>query len=151
VHAETGQQQPLSAHATSISFAQWAGLCSCYCGVEVQVNPQGATLFKNAFRECQQRDPQRYRDFRVHADLSNKHWKELEKLADKATLLSLPDSTGCASCVDSVDESIEVVFSDKTKKSVQFPMGMPPKELLPLHEKLSRMLNKLEDELVNYH
>lgn len=150
--AQTGRQQPPSARATSITFSQWVGFCGgCYCGVEVQVSPQGATLFKGAIRECQQQHPQKYRDVMVHADISSKHWKDLEKLADKGILFALPDRTGCASCVDGMDQMIEVKFKDGTKKSVQYPAGTSPKEIKPLTDKLLRLLAKLEDELVNYH
>ena len=106
-------------------------------------------MFKNALRECQQRDPHSYRDYRVKANLSRKHWKELQQLAGKDTLLALPDIAGCASCTDGMDELVEVMFSDKTKKSVKYPAGDPPKQIKLLSEKLSHLLGKLEDELVN--
>jgi hypothetical protein len=148
--AQTGQQNGLPVHAVSIRFAQWVGFCGgCYCGAEVEASPQGVTLFKNALRECQQQNPRKYRDFRVHADISGKHWKELEQLAGKDTLFALPNSTGCASCVDGIDELVEVRFSDGTKKSVQYPAGTPPKEIKALCEKLLSLLHKLQDELVN--
>lgn len=153
VHArvQAGQPHAPVAHAVSMRFSQWVGFCGgCYCGAEIRVNPQKVTLFRNALRECQQRDARKYRDFRVDSDISGKHWKELQHLADKDILFTLPNTTGCASCVDGMDEMIEVTFSDGTKKSVQFPAGTPPKEIKPLHEKLSRWLSKLEGELVNY-
>jgi hypothetical protein len=150
VPASANKQTAAPAHVASIRFAQWVGFCGgCYCGDELQVSASKVTLFRNAWRECQQRDPHKYRDFRVDSDISIKHWKELAQLVDKTTLRTLPDSTGCASCVDGVDELIEVKFSDATKKSVQFPAGAPPKELLSLHEKLSKLLHRLQGELVN--
>ena len=98
-------------------------------------------------RECHQQDSRRYRDLRVNADLSGKHWQALQRLIDHDALFALPDRIGCASCYDGVDELIEVKFSDHSKKSVTFPMGSAPKEISALSEKLLSLEAKLRDEL----
>jgi hypothetical protein len=59
----------------------------------------------------------------------------------------LPDSIGCASCVDGIDEIIDVEFRDQSKKSVTFPMGSAPKEISALSEKLFSLEAKLQNEL----
>jgi hypothetical protein len=124
-----------------------AGLCGCYCGIELQVAPNGVVLLIRAFRECQQRDPKKYRDYRVNADLSAKHWQELQQLVDHDALLALPSRIGCASCTDGSDDEIEVTLSDGSKKSVRFPTGNAPKGITALSDKLSALESKLVDEL----
>ena len=147
--AQKATPAPKPLRAVSIRFAWGAGLCDCYCGAEMQVTPAGVKLLRRPFGECQQRDPEKYREFRVDADLSAKHWQELEQLIDHDALFALPDTIGCASCVDRVDEFIEVTFSNRTKKSVRYPAGSAPKEIRTLSEKLTAMETKLEVELPN--
>jgi hypothetical protein len=53
-------------------------------------------------------------------DLSGSRWKELVQLVDHEALLALPDRIGCPGCVDEVIESLEVRFSNHTKKIVQY-------------------------------
>jgi hypothetical protein len=62
-------------------------------------------------------------------------------------LFALPDRIGCASCVDGIDEVIEIKFREYSKKSVTFPMGSAPKEISALSEKLLSLEAKLWDEL----
>jgi hypothetical protein len=83
----------------------------------------------------------------VDADLSSKHWQELQQLINHDALLALPSRTGCASCTDGSDDDIEVTFSDRSKKSVIFPTGEAPKEIESLSEKLSALEVKLENDL----
>ena len=136
-----------SLRMVGLRFLSGAGLCDCYCGIELQVAPKGVVLLIRAFRECQQRDPQKYRDYRVNADLSARHWQELQQLGDHDVLLALPSRIGCASCTDGSDDDIEVTFSDGSKKSVRFPSGDAPKEIKALSEKLSALEVQLENEL----
>ena len=93
-------QPAASVHVVSIRFVTGAGLCGCYCGSEIQVSPGQATLLKRPFRDCQQQSPQKYREFKVDADLSSKHWHELEELVNRDALFRLPDTIGCPGCTD---------------------------------------------------
>ena len=130
----------------SIRFSTGPGLCSiCYCGSEIEVHPGSVTLLKQPFRECQQRDPQRFRDIRVDAGLSNKHWQELQRLVNHDALFGLPDTIGCPGCTDGLIQQIEVKFSDHTTKSVRYESA--PAEISLLSEKLSVLADKLEKEL----
>jgi len=145
--AKEGYQKALSAHVVSIRLSTFGGTCECCPGNELQVRPGEATLLVTFFRECHQQDSRRYRDLRVNADLSGKHWQALQRLVDHDALFALPDRIGCASCYDGVDELIEVKFSDHSKKSVTFPMGSAPKEISALSQKLLSLEAKLRDEL----
>ena len=142
-----GYQQALPVHVVSIRFSTFGGTCECCSGDELEVRPGKAMLRVTFSRECHQQDSRRYRDLRVNADLSGKHWQELQRLVDHDDLFALPDRTGCASCYDGLDEFIEVKFSDHSKKSVTFPMGSAPKEINALSEKLLSLEAKLRDEL----
>jgi hypothetical protein len=82
----------------SIQYTTGAGFCGCYCGGELQVNPEKATLFVRPALECQRRNPKKYREFKVEADFSSKHWRELEQLVDHDALFALPDKIGCPGC-----------------------------------------------------
>lgn len=140
-------QQALHARVVSIRFSTFGGTLECSPGNELQVRASGAILLITFSRECHQRDSRRYRDLRVDADLSGKHWEALQRLIDHEALFALPDTIGCARCVDGVDELIEVKFSDHSKKSVTFPMGSAPKEISALSEKLLSLQAKLWNEL----
>lgn len=140
-----GHQPTATVRVVSIRFVTGAGLCGCYCGSEIQVSPGQATLLIRPFRECQQRNPQKYREFKVDADLSSKHWHELEELVNHDALLGLPDKIGCPGCTDGPTELLEVKFSDHTKKSVFYESA--PSWIGALSEKLFALEAKLEREL----
>ena len=147
VPKETRYRQTSPVSVMSIRFSVYGGTCECCSGNELQVRPGGATLLVTFPRECHRKDPHKYRDLRVDADLSGKHWQALQRLIDHDALFALPDTNGCASCVDGLDELIEVKFSDHSKKSVSFPMGSAPKEVNALSEKLLSLEAKLQNEL----
>ena len=143
---QTENQHTSPVHAVSIRFVVGYGFgCECYCGAEMQVRPGKATLRKMPTRECQQRDSQRYRVLKVDADLSGKHWRELEQLINHDALFALPDTIPCGCTGDEGSELIEVEFSDHTKKSVSY-VGAP-NEIAALSGKLSALEAKLENEL----
>ena len=144
---QTKHQKASSVRVVSIRMSVFGGFCACCSGGELQVSPRGVTLLISNSRECQEQDPHKYRNLKVDADLSGKHWKALERLIDHDALFALPDSLGCASCYDGLDEIIEVKFSDRTQKSVTFPYPGAPKELSGLSEKLLSLEAKLHDEL----
>src|SRR6266853_5312993 len=134
-------------YVVSIRLSTFGGTCECCPGDELKVRPGEAMLLLTFSRECHQQDSRRYRDLRVNADLSGKHWQALQRLVDHDALFALPDRIGCASCYDGVDELIEVKFSNHSKKSVTFPMGSALKEISALSEKLLSLEAKLRDEL----
>lgn len=140
-----GRQHTAVARVVSIRFVTGAGLCGCYCGSEIQVSPGRATLLVRPFKECQQRNPQKYREFKVDADLSSKHWDELEKLVNHDALFGLPETIGCPGCTDGPTELLEVKFGDHTKKSVFYESA--PSSIGELSEKLRALQAKLEREL----
>jgi len=142
--AETCQQS-MRARVVRIRFSTFGGSLECSPSNELQVRPGGAVLIITFSRECHQRDSRRYRDLRVDADLSGKHWRALEQLVDHDALFALPDTIGCARCVDGVDEFIEVNFSDHSKKSVTFPMGSSPKEVSALSDRLLSLQAKITE------
>ena len=129
----------------NIRFVTGSGLCGCYCGVELRVSPGQAALLMAPFRDCQRQNPEKYREFRVHSDLSSKHWHELEELVSHDVLFALPDKIGCPGCADGPTELVEEEFSDRTKKSVYY--GSPPTEIRALSDKLNALEAKLQREL----
>ena len=143
---QKGHQHASPVRVVGVRFLIGAGLCtSCYCGREIQVSPRQVTLLVRPFRDCQQQNPQKYRELKVDADLSSKHWRELEQLIDHDTLFALPDTIGCPGCSDGPTELVEVKFSDHTKKSVYYESA--PREISALSEKLLALEAKLEREL----
>jgi hypothetical protein len=68
-------------------------------------------------------------------------------LVDRDELFALPDRTSCASCVDGVDEFVDVKFGDHAKKSITYAEGSSPKELKDLVVKLKALEEKLQNEL----
>jgi hypothetical protein len=144
---QTAHQQASTARPVSIRFLVGPGLCgNCYCGSEVQASP-GITLLKKPFRDCQQQDPQKYREFRVDANLSSKHWQELQELVDHDRLFVLPDTIGCPGCTDGLGEFLEVKFSDRTRKAIYYPAENTPIDIWALSETLLALEAKLEREL----
>jgi hypothetical protein len=142
---QNDKQKASALRVVSIQYTTGAGLCGCYCGGELHVNPGQATLFIRPALECQRRNPKKYREFKVDADFSSKHWRELEQLIDHDALFALPDKIGCPGCTDGLTEFLEVKFSDHTKKSVFYDGA--PKDILALSQKLSALEAKLEQEL----
>lgn len=141
--ADRAQHPAKPPRVTSIRFHLSSGMCYGYCYAELGVEPGEATLLKASWDKDKHKCP----DLRVRAGLSDKHWKELAQLIDREALLALPDRIGCPGCVDEVVESIEVRFSDHTKKGVGYNMGSAPKEIKALSQKLSALEQKLAKEL----
>lgn len=141
----TGHQRTATVRVVSIRFVTGAGFCGCYCGSEIHVSPGQATLRVRPFRECQQQNPQKYREFKVDADLSSKHWHGLEELVNHDALFGLPETIGCPGCTDGPTNLVEVKFSDRTKKSVFYESA--PSEIGALTERLLTLQAKLEREL----
>jgi hypothetical protein len=137
-------------HAVGIRFVLGYGYggCRCYGGAEMEIGSGKATLLKTPIRECQHKNPQKYRVLRVDADLSDKHWRELQQLSDRDALFALPDKIPCPQCTgDEGSEFVEVRFSDRTKKSVALGSESVPNEVEMLLEQLVSLEGKLEDEL----
>jgi hypothetical protein len=126
-----------------MTFSQSSGMCYGYCYAELQVEPGEATLLN----QSRENDKKKCPDLKVRADLSEKHWKELVQLVDREAMFALPDRIGCPGCVDEVVESLEVRFSDHTKKSVMYNLGNAPQEIQALSARLAATLKKLDSEL----
>jgi hypothetical protein len=118
-------------------------MCYGYCWIELEVKPGEAILLEHSRNEDKRRCP----DLKVRADLSDKHWKELVQLIDRQALFALPESVGCPGCVDEVVESIEVRFTNRTKKSLYYNRGDPPQEIKALSARLAALQEKLGNEL----
>jgi hypothetical protein len=130
----------------NIRFGASAGMCYGYCSSELEVRSGEAVLHQHAWGPVEQR---RYPARQVRADLSNKHWKELQQLVNHDGFMSLPATIGCPDCTDGGAESVEVKFSDHTSKKITFDMGNPPKQLKDLRDKLWELEQKLGKELPN--
>jgi len=126
-----------------IIFSQSSGMCYGYCYAELQVGPGEATLLNQSWEKDKKKCP----DLKVRADLSEKHWEELVQLIDRETLFALPERIGCPGCVDEVVESLEVRFSNHTKKAVLYNLGSAPQEIQALSARLAVTLKKLDSEL----
>jgi hypothetical protein len=142
---ETRHHRAAPAHVVTIRFVTGAGLCGCYCGGELRVSAGQAMLLITPFSDCQRQNPAKYREFRVNADLSTKHWHELEELVNHDALFGLPDKIGCPGCTDGGTEFIEVEFSDRTKKSVYYENA--PTDIRALSDKLNALDAKLRSDL----
>jgi len=144
---QTENHHAAPVRAVNIRFVAIYGFgCGCYCSAEIQILPGKATLSTVPTRRCQQRDSQKYRTLRVDADLSSKHWRELEQLVNHDALFALPDMIPCPGCSgDQGSKVIQVEFSDHTRKSVRYLVV--PNEIAALSEKLSALEAKLENEL----
>jgi hypothetical protein len=125
-----------------IRFGQFGGSGDGYTP-ELQVVDGQATLTETWTPAPQRQHP----NLKVRADLSEKHWQEIQALVDRDELFALPDRTSCASCFDGLDEFVEVKFSDHAKKSVTYAEGNTPKQLKDLVVKLKALEEKLQNEL----
>jgi hypothetical protein len=130
-------------HVISIRFSQSSGMCYGYCYTELKIEPGEATRVIHSFEKDKRKCP----DLKVRADLSDKHWKELAQLIDREALFALPERIGCPGCGDEVVESIEVRFSDHTKKGVRYSKGGGPSEIKALSARLAALDEKLDNEL----
>jgi hypothetical protein len=134
-------QHAKPARVTHIRAITGAGMCYGYCEHELNVEYGEAVLLKQS-RDNKNKCP----DLQVKADLSDKHWRELAQLVDHKALFALPDTIGCPGCVDEVTESMEITFSDHTKKTVFYNLGSAPNEIKDLSAKLEALRKKLEKE-----
>ena len=143
---QPGHKRAASLRVVSIRFVLGGGFgCGPYCSAEIQVRPGSVTLLERPLQEWQQRNPLKYRELKVDADLSDKHWQELQKLIDHDTLFALPDRIPCHCTGDEGSETLEVTFSDHTKKAVNSTGA--PKGFESLVEKLVDLHTKLRREL----
>jgi len=136
------KKQGKPVRVVSIRFGQFGGMGGGYTP-ELHASDGQATLTETWTPMSQPR----HANLKVRADLSGKHWQEIQALVDRDELFALPDRTSCASCVDGLDEFVEVKFSDHTKKSVTYAEGSTPKQLKDLVVKLKALEEKLENEL----
>ena len=136
------KKQGKSVRMVSIRFGQFGGTGDGYTP-ELQVSDGQATLTETWTPVPQRQHPNR----KVRADLSGKHWQEIQALVDRDELFALPDRTSCASCFDGMDEFVEVKFSDNAKKSVTYAEGSAPKQLKDLVVKLKALEERLQNEL----
>lgn len=127
---------------TRILFSRSSGMCYGYCNAQLEVGSGEATLLNHS----RDKDTNKCPDLRVREDFSGTHWKELVQLVDREALLALPDRIGCPGCVDEVIESLEVRFSNHTKKIVQYNLGSAPEEIHSLSARLAALLEKLDRE-----
>jgi len=139
------QKQAKPLRVVSIRFGQFGGTIESYWP-RLDVREGQATLTQSWSGEPQNR-PRNVRDLKVRADLSGKHWQGLQALVNRDEFLALPDRTSCASCVDGIDEFVEVEFSDHIKKSVSYAEGRAPAQLKELSVKLKALQQKLQNEL----
>jgi hypothetical protein len=139
-NGHTKQGKPV--RVVSIRFGQYGGTGDGYTP-ELQVSDGQATLTETWTPIAQRQ----HTNLKVRADLSGKHWQEIQALVDRDELFALPDRTSCASCVDGLDEFVEVKFSDHAKKSVTYAEGSAPKQLKDLVVKLKALEEKLQNEL----
>jgi len=126
----------------SIRFGQFGGFGDGYTS-DLQVS-DGQAILTETWTPVPQRP---HPNLKVRADLSGKHWQEIQALVDRDELFALPDRTSCASCFDGLDEFVEVKFSDHAKKSVTYAEGSTPKQLKDLVVKLKALEEKLQNEL----
>lgn len=139
------KKQGKPVRVVSIRFGQFGGTIESYWP-RLEVRVGRATLTQSWFGEPQNR-PRNVREVEVRADLSGKHWQEIQALVNRDQLLALPDRTSCASCNDGIDEFVEVEFSDHVKKSVSYAEGNAPTQLKELSVKLKALQEKLQNEL----
>jgi hypothetical protein len=139
------KKQGKPVRVVSIQFGQFGGTIESF-RPRLEVREGQATLTETWFGEPQNK-PRNARDVKVRADLSRKHWQEIQALVSRDDLLALPDRTSCASCKDGTDEFVEVEFSDHIKKSVTYGAGSVPTQLKELSVKLNALQKKLESEL----
>ncbi|HXX46189.1 MAG TPA: hypothetical protein VEJ38_15780 [Candidatus Acidoferrales bacterium] len=143
------QRDALKTRVRNIRFDWWAGFCSGYCCTTLDVQPDAVSLTLTTVGKDYIADYKlRYPDQEVRADLSDKHWRELEQLVDRDALFALPDTIGHPGAVDDPIESVELKFSDGARKRVTFSAaGNPPAEIEPLIRKLWALQLRLEKEL----
>jgi hypothetical protein len=137
------QGKPL--RVVSIRFGQFGGTIESFWPL-LEVRKGQATLTQSWSGEPQNK-PRNVRDVKVRADLSGKHWQEIQALVNRDQLLALPDRTSCASCADGIDEFVEMEFSDHVKKSVTYAQGRAPAQLKELAAKLKALQKQLQNEL----
>jgi len=142
-HGTNKQGKPV--RVVSIRFGQFGGTIESYWP-RLEVREGQATLTEWWFGEPQNK-PRNVRNVKVRAELSEKHWQEIQALVNRDELLALPDRTSCASCKDGIDEFVEVEFSDHVKKSVSYAEGSAPAQLKVLSIKLKGLQEKLVNEL----
>lgn len=134
------KKQGKPVRVVSIRFGQFGGTGDGY-SPELELSDERARLTETWGPVPERKHP----NLKVRADLSGKHWQEIQALVDHDELFALPDRTSCASCFDGMDEFVEVKFSDHTKKSVTYAEA--PKQLKDLVVKLRALEEKLQNDL----
>jgi hypothetical protein len=99
-------------------------MCYGYCATDLTIESRQSRLVERAFSETK-----KYPDLKGKRKLAKEEWDELLQSVDPQAQSALVGRIGCPGCVDEVVESIEVQFSDGTKKSVEYNAGTAPPAL----------------------
>jgi hypothetical protein len=68
-------------------------------------------------------DRQAYPDIETKYTIAKRDWVELQQLIDAGVLAAFADKHGCPGCADEPTVSVEVEFSDGTRKSGGYNVG----------------------------
>jgi len=121
VSAQPGPHQS-SLRVVSIEESNGSGMCIGYCIFELRITGTRVRYRERAFPE----NRRWLRDRVVKSRIRTEEWNQLLGSFDASDFRSLPDRIGCPGCVDEITQSVEIGFSDGTKKSVFYNSGGNP-------------------------
>ena len=144
--AISGSAQPPSKNGmrvVSIEEAHGSGMCVGYCMFELRITGTRVRYRERAFPQNRKFIPDKV----VKEKISKEEWNHLLSTFDIADFKALPDRLGCPGCVDEITQSIEISFSDGTKKSVFYNQGDDPPSIRDLVEKIDELESGLREKM----
>ena len=131
-----------AARVVSIEQTISSGMCIGYCIFELRITGTKVTYRERPFPENRKSIP----DKRIKDKITKEEWDQLLGSFDIAGFRSMPDTIGCPGCVDEPIQTIEISFSDGSKKSVFSNAGGLP-GITDLTAKLDSLESAMREKL----
>ena len=127
----------------SIVEMNGSGMCIGYCMFELRITGTKIRYRERAFPDNRKSIPDRI----VQDKISKEEWNQLLGSFDIADFRSLPERIGCPGCVDEITQSIEISFSNGTKKSVFYNSGGNPASIADLVAKIDSLESSMRRKI----
>jgi hypothetical protein len=102
-------------------FSSGGMWCDCYCSEGTSIE-----AFFVVWEGTNAGDKRLCPDKKERRAITKHDWENLQSAIDTKAFMALPSPESCLACVDLPESSMELDFSDGTKKSVSYAPSKPP-------------------------
>ena len=127
-------QRP-SAEVVEVAIGNSCGWCTTPSSSETRIND--LTITGTSFVYTPELTPQ----IRSTWSTSKSAWQDLQRSINEPVLRAFDTNTGCPGCADEQTESIEIKFSDGTKRAISYNAGSAPPQIAALVQRVRAAVN----------